>query len=140
MLGRNLMKWMYEHERTPVYLCRRAGMDPDDLIDLIVGTAEPGEGILNRLAEATELPLDQLQTSAADRAVGERATDPLRCYTVKETANRMSVSPDTVRSEMDSGALGYIIVGQRARRIPHQALEERLGRWRDLDRDQGHGR
>lgn len=40
------------------------------------------------------------------------------------------MSTDTVRSEMDSGALGYIIVGQRVRRIPHEALEQRISRWR----------
>ena len=140
MLGKQLLQWLYGQDRTPGFLCRTAGVDPDDLIDLIVGAAAPGEDTLARLAEATELPLDQLQQAAADQAVSECGPDPLRCYKVNEVAARMGVSPDTVRSEMDSGALGYIIVGQRARRIPHQALDERLGRWRDPDRGQGHGR
>ena len=140
MLGMNIWRWMYHDKRGPDYLCERAGLDCDELFALIVGAAAPGEDTLNRLAEATGLPLDQLQTSAADSAVGEVGPDPWRCYKVNEVADRMGVGPDTVRSEMDSGALGHIIVGQRLRRIPHQALEERLGRWRDPDGDQGHGR
>ena len=51
---------------------------------------------------------------------------PLRCYRVKEVAELLQVSPDTVRKEMTTGVLGHIVVGDRAHRIPHSALEARL--------------
>ena len=38
----------------------------------------------------------------------------------------LQVSPDTVRKEMATGVLGYIVVGDRAHRVPHSALEARL--------------
>lgn len=139
MLGRFLISWMYEQERTPVYLCREAGVDPDKLIDLIVGAAAPGEDTLNRLAEATGLPLDQLRQAAADQAAGTREDDPLRCFRVRDVAQILQVSEDTVRAEMDSGSLGSVTFGQRVKRVPREALEQRLSQWREpgRDRDQG---
>ena len=140
MLGMNIWRWMYHEDRGPDYLCQRVGLDCDELFALMVGAAAPRDELLAKLAEVTKLPMEQLAASAADQAVGASELDPRRCYKVEEVARFLGVSLDTVRSEMDSGALGYIIVGQRVRRIPHQALEERLGRWRDPDRGHGHGR
>ena len=62
---------------------------------------------------------------SADRpAVAE--VHPLQCYTVREVAHLWGVSTDTVRTEMRSGVLRYVVVGERAHRIPHAALERRL--------------
>jgi len=126
MVGKLILSWMDEHERTPGYLCRKSGLTLDEIIDLITGAVVPTDTALEALAEATGLPPDQLQANAADLAVSEREPDPLHCLTVKQVAELLQVSPDTVRAEMDSGALGSITFGQRVKRIPREALERRL--------------
>ena len=72
-----------------------------------------------------------LQRAAQSATHDGKPVDSLRCYTVKQVAQRLNVSPDTVRSEIETGSLGSITVGQRAKRIPQEALEERLSRWRE---------
>lgn len=129
MLGKQLLSWMDEHERTPGYLCRKAGVGLDQLISLIVGEVVPDEEVLCRLVEATGLLPEQLQSAEADSGA-EEAIDPLSCLTVKDVAALLQVSTDTVRSEIDAGALGSILLGQRVRRIPREALEQRIAGWR----------
>ena len=104
-------------------------MPLDRLIALITGAVTPDEEVLSRLVKATGLVPEELQTCEAG-PVAERAIDSLRCLTVKEVAELLRVSEDTVRAEMDSGPLGSIIIGQRVRRIPREALEQRLSGWR----------
>ena len=131
MLGKQLLSWMDEHERTPGFLCRNSGLALDELIELITGVVVPDEAVLGRLAETTGLLPEQLQQQAADQAVGKREVDPLRCFTVKEVARLLQVSEDTIRAEMDSGVLGSITIGQRVKRVPVSALEQRLSAWRE---------
>ena len=130
MLGKKLLSWMDEHERTPGYLCRKSGLALDELIALITGDALPTDANLTTLAEATGLPREQMESNVGDLEAGQPATDPLHCLTVKEVAALMHVSEDTVRWEMDEGVLGHITVGQRAKRVPRAALEQRLSEWR----------
>ena len=111
MVGKQLLSWMDEHERTPAYVCRKAGLELDELIALITGEVAPEEEVLSRLVEATGLLPEQLQSAEAE-PVSERIIDPLRCLTVKEVAALMQASEDTVRAEIDSGILGSITVGQ----------------------------
>ena len=129
MLGKRLLSWMDEHERTIGYLCRKAGVPLDHLIGLITGEVAPDEEVLGRLVKATGLLPEQLESEGAAPGVGD-AADPLRCLTVKEVAARMRVSEDTVRWEMDAGVLGSITIGQRVKRVPISALEQRLAAWR----------
>ena len=112
MVGKHLLSWMDEHERTPGYLCRRSGLSLEELIELITGNV-PAELLLDCLAESTGIPRELLQPSSPEPAVGAPGPDPLRCLTVKEAAALLQVSEDTVRSEIDSGALGSVTIGQR---------------------------
>ena len=130
MVGRKLLSWMDEQERTPGYLCRISGLTLDDLIALITGDAVPNDEALAALAEATGVPREQLQSHGVDPEAAELATDPLRCLTVKQVSALMQVSEDTVRWEMDEGVLGSITIGQRVKRVPIAALEQRLSAWR----------
>lgn len=130
MLGALLLGWMEEQERTVGFLCRKSGLTIDELIALITGAVAPTDTVLAALAEATGVPLERLQTSAADVEVGERKLDPLHCLTVKQVAALLQVSEDTVRAEIDAGTLGSITVGQRVKRIPREALDARLAGWR----------
>lgn len=130
MVGKTILAWMDEHERHPGYLARKAGLSAGALIALIVGedAAIPAE--LKALEEAMALAPGQLVEAASENAGGVGAKkDPLTCLTVKEVAARMQVSEDTVRKEMELGMLHCITVGQRVKRIPWAALQQRLDRW-----------
>ena len=133
MMGKHLLLWMHEQERTPAYLCRISGLTLDELIALITGDAVPSDEAVAALTEATGVPREQLESNGADREVGERGTDPLRCFTVKEVAALLQVSEDTVRAEIESGALGSVTIGLRVKRVPRAALEKRLSTWRRID-------
>ena len=118
------LHWMDEHDRPLGYLARQCGMDAERLISLITGHSAPTNEELAVLASAVEVEADELAHSDASPALGD--THPLRCYTVREVAALLGVSTDTVRKEMDRGALGYIVVGERAMRIPHAELQRRV--------------
>ena len=112
-------------------MARQADVDPEILIKLIAGETTADMTALIALERAMCLPEGDLQREPQSANDECSHLDPLRCYTVKQVAERMGVSPDTVRSEMETGALGSITVGQRAKRIPHEAFEHRLSQWRN---------
>ena len=124
-----ILMWMVENDRSFGYLCGKAGLSPECLVNLITGYAMPIPQELAALEQAMDLPAGQLLRSNALNVTTAYAPDPLRCFTVREVAERMKVHEGTVRKEMEQGILGWILVGERARRIPEQALEERLSRW-----------
>ena len=130
MVGKSILEWMVEQDRTVAYLARQADLETEMLIGVIAGGAVPTDDAVAALAEATGIPREQLQSNGVNPEDVEFLTDPLRCLTVKEVAARMKVSEDTVRWEMDAGVLGHITIGQRVKRIPVSALEKRLSGWR----------
>ena len=130
MLGRSILTWMTEEDRTIGYVSRASDIDPGRLVDVLSGKARPTDVELNGLSRATGLPVEDLQTEAQAADVGV-STDPLRCYTVAEAALIMHVSQDTVRKEAREGTLAHVILGERALRIPRLALERRLGQAED---------
>ena len=122
MSMRTVLTWMHEEDRTVAYLARQTGIEPGRLIDVMADT-EPTDDEVTALSEAIGIP-------AGDLRGGEHTDadlfDPLRCYTVAETAAIMGVSQDTVRSEMRDGTLEHVVIGARSHRIPRWALERRL--------------
>ena len=119
-----VLGWMHDHDRTIGYVASRSGIVADRVIGLLA-VAAPTDDEAAAVSELTGIPAEDLQRSGPDR--GSAADlDPLRCYKVAEVAALLSVSADTVRTEIKSGALGSLIFGARAHRIPRAALERRL--------------
>ena len=121
MLGKQILSWMYEHERTLGYLCRKAGLTIDGLIALITGAVAQTNTVLAALGGATDLSEDQLQTSAADLAASERKANPVSCLTVK--------------TEIDASTLGSITLGEPVKRLLERGDRTEAGkvaqrRWR----------
>ena len=52
------------------------------------------------------------------------ATSRDQFYTVKEAASILKMSDDTIRRMMNRGAIKFIRVGKRMRRISQKALDE----------------
>ena len=123
-IGDAILRWMDEHDRTLAHVARNSGLDVGEIIALVCGHSQSSELELQCLAEALELDAGELQPGEDDRPVAD--PHPLQCYTVREVAHLLGVSQDTVRAEMRSGALRYVVVGERAHRIPHTALAWRL--------------
>ena len=122
-IGETILTWMGANDRTLGYLARTSNLETDRIIALITAQSPPTHEDLEALAEVTAMGVGDLLS--ADRpAVAE--VHPLQCYTVREVAHLLGVSTDTVRTEMRSGVLRYVVVGERAHRIPHAALERRL--------------
>ena len=123
-IGEIVLRSMHEHDRSPGFLDRQCGVDVERLMLLITGQAAPTDGDLTSLAGAMWVEPRELAQSHEAPALAD--VHPLRCYTVREAANLLAVSEDTVRKEMSTGALRYIVVGERAMRIPHGALAWRV--------------
>ena len=122
-IGETILTWMGEHDRTLGYLARLSNLDVPRVIALIAAQSPATDEEVAVLAEAMALEVGDL-LSAERPAVVE--VHPLQCYTVREVAHLLGVSQDTVRAEMKTGVLRYVVVGERAHRIPHAALEWRL--------------
>ena len=131
MLGKSILAWMHEQDRSINYLSRSAGIAPERLIDLLVAAVAPVHDELAALAHVTGLPVEDLSREA-EASRQDTPIDPLRCYSVVEAAGLLGVSPDTIRKEMSQGTLAYVVLGERAMRIPRRALEERLARSPDI--------
>ena len=127
-LGALILQWMADQDRSPGYLATRSGIGVDRIVDLISGAAAPTSFDISALAAATGIAEEQLQEAATSTGSTERpsALDPLQCLTVKDVANLLQVSKDTVRSAIDDGSLPSFIVGQRNVRVPRLALEQHL--------------
>ena len=129
MVGTIVLKWLVDQDRTVGYLARQAGVDTDALVHVITGGMPVDAQDLLALEHAMGVPEGKLQQAADVGPSPEERPDPLVCFTVKQVALMLQVSEDTVRAEVDDGVLGSIVVGQRVRRIPRAALEDRLSRW-----------
>ena len=130
MVGKTILAWMVEQDRTLAYLSQQSGLDVDTLVGLIVGEADVDVQGLTALEQTMNLSPGALEPVATSIAPDPEPTDSLRCFTVKEVASRLRVSEDVVRQEMATGKLWYIIVGVRGQRIPWHALEHRLSGWK----------
>ena len=130
MVGKCILTWMVEQDRTVTYLARRADLDVDVLVSFITGDLPSETQSLEALEVAMGLPRGELQAGVPEDTPDRTPVDSLQCFTVKEVAERMHVSEDVVRQEMAHGVLPFITVGVRSQRIPREALEERLARWR----------
>ena len=120
MLGKQILSWMYEHERTLGYLCRKAGLTIDGLI---TGAVAQTNTVLAALCGATGFSEDQLQTSAADLATSEREANPVSCLTVK--------------TGIDASTLGSITLGEPVKRLLERGDRTEAGkvaqrRWRGI--------
>ena len=137
MIGKTILTWMDAEDRTLSFLARTAGVNVEMLVALITGggVATPEE--LSALELAMDLPRGTLEPGSipADPTAGP--DDPLHCLTVKEVAALLQVSEDTVRAEIERGALGSITIGQRVKRVPKAALEKRLSTWREAGGETG---
>ena len=103
-------------------------IDADDLIAIITGAIAPSPEQLDAVALATGLPDSPLQEAATAWAP-PAPPDHLRAFTILQVAQRLQISDDTVRREMNRGRLGFVVIGERLQRIPWSALEEILD-WR----------
>ena len=129
MVGKTILAWMVEQDRTLAYLSQQSGLDVDTLVGLIVGEADVDVQGLTALEQTMNLSPGALGPVATSIAPDAEPTDSLRCFTVKEVASRLRVSEDVVRQEMATGKLWYIIVGVRGQRIPWGALQDRISQW-----------
>lgn len=116
---------MAEEDRTIAYLARQCGVEQDRLVLALSGRVLADADLVSALERAMGLPEGELLD---DREIGDIAGDAahLRCFTIAEVARRTRTHPDTVRKELRTGRLGYIVLGDRGTRIPYRALEERL--------------
>ena len=121
-IGEIVLGSMHEHDRSPGFLDRQCGVDVERLMLLITGQAAPTGEELEALAAAMGIEAHELAQSDEAPAVAD--VHPLRCYTVREVAALLQVSEDTVRKEMSTGALRYIVVGARASHPPRRAAVE----------------
>ena len=119
-----LLEWMHLEERTVGYVASRSGIEVGRLIQLVSGAGPSGDE-LSALSAVTGIPAEALGERGGSRPCSVDF-DPLRCYSVAEVADIMAVSKDTVRAEMKTGALEYVLIGARVQRIPRAALERRL--------------
>ena len=129
MVGKTILAWMVEQDRTLSYLSQQSGLDIDTLVGLIVGKVDVDVQGLTALEQTMNLSPGALEPVATSIAPDPEPTDSLRCFTVKEVASRLRVSEDVVRQEMATGKLWYIIVGVRGQRIPWGALQDRISQW-----------
>ena len=124
MMGKTILAWMHDEDRTVGHLARRSGIPADRLIELLAGAELTGDEAL-ALANLTGMPVEELRDNSSVTESG-RSADPLRCYTVAEASALLGVSPDTIRKEISQGTLAHVVLGQRSIRIPRRAIEERL--------------
>ena len=129
MVGKTILAWLVEQDRTLAYLSQQSGLDVDTLVGLIVGEADGDARGLLALEQTMNLSPGALEPVATSIAPDPEPADSLRCFTVKEVASRLRVSEDVVRQEMATGKLWYIIVGVRGQRIPWSALQDRIAQW-----------
>ena len=127
-VGAIILRWLHDQDRTLAFLATTASIDADNIINILTGAIAPTSDQLDGLAQATGVQDGELYTAVA-MADPPAPPDPLRAFTVSQVATRLQVSEFTVRREMDRGRLGYIVIGNRQRRIPSDALAERLD-WR----------
>ena len=123
MLGKRLLRWMCDDDRTVGYVGHKCAVDVPRLIDLITGAA-PTEEETAALSGLTDIPAEEL--AGKGQPAADTLHDPLRCYSVAEAAGILQVSADTVRHELKSGALHHVVLGHRVQRIPRYAIEDRL--------------
>lgn len=90
MIGKTMLNWMVEHDRTVGFLARQSGMDPDAVVELIAGETTADIAALIALERAMGLPEGALQREAQSATGEHDHLDSLRCYTVKQIADRMA--------------------------------------------------
>ena len=131
MIGKTILTWMDAQDRTLSFLARTAGVNVEVLVRLITGGGVATREELSALEHAMDLPQGSLEAGTILADPTAVSDDPLRCLTVKEVAALLQVSEDTVRAEIESGALGSVTIGLRVKRVPRAALEKRLSTWRE---------
>ena len=125
-IGNTILHWIQDEERTLGYVARKANLAIDDLIAIVAGDVAPSSDQVSALALATGLTEEQLQEACTSADPDDRQVDPLECFTPKEVAKLLRVSTDTVYRELNEGVLQHVVFGERVKRIPRQALEQRL--------------
>ena len=116
-----IFTWLAEHRRDPVYLADLCRMDPDRLAMLVCGHAVPTDHELAMLADATGVPVDDIQQDAETKT-GVAAVNPATCYSASQVAELLSTSADTIYTMMADGRLYWVLVGEKLKRIPHFGL------------------
>ena len=122
MIGRPFVEWMRAEDRTIGYTARQCEMDETRLVDLLVGHADPTNEELLALAEVTGVSVDDLR-GAADATPAATAAGPREWFSVREAAEHLGVSEDTIYAMTKAGTLRYAVVGQRLKRIHRQDME-----------------
>lgn len=128
-IGALLLRWMSDEDRSPGYLATRSAITTERLVDLLAGTAVATMFEISALAVATGFTEEQLHEAgiSQDGPVDRSASpDPLQCLKVKDVANLLQVSQDTVRAAIEAGSLPSFVVGQRNVRVSRMALEQHL--------------
>ena len=129
MVRLTILRWLFREERTISHLAKSCGVSDEALVEFLAGTGAADAAMLTALEQAMDLAEGSLQQAADEEGAKTGDGDPLRCFTVDEVAARMKVHPDTVRKEINQGKLRHIVVGDRGKRVPWNALEERLAQW-----------
>ena len=128
-LGSLLLGWMADEDRSPGYLAVRSAITVDRLVDLLTGSAMATMFEITALAAATGFTEEQLQQACVGQAEPvdqSKSPDPLQCLRVKDVAQLLQVSQETVRSAIEAGSLPSFVVGQRNVRVSRMALEQHL--------------
>ena len=128
-IGTLLLRWMSDEDRSPGYLATRSAITVERLVDLLAGSAMATMFEITALSAATGFTEEQLQKACVgqDEPVDRSdSPDPLQCLKVKDVAQLLQVSQDTVRSAIEAGSLPSFVVGQRNVRVSRMALEQHL--------------
>ena len=127
-VGRLILQWINDEDRTLGYLSTKSAITTERLIDIITNAAAATSFEVSALALATALTDQQLSDAAAGTNPPDppSAPDPLQCLTVKDVASLLQVSTDTVRNAIEVGSIPSFVVGQRNIRVPRLALEQHL--------------
>ena len=122
MLWKICLVWMAGERRDPVYLSERCGMSPERCIAVMCGETRPDEAELAALSEVMSIPVEELRR-AADATPAATAAGPQEWFSVREAAEHLGVSEDTIYAMTKAGTLRYAVVGQRLKRIHRQDME-----------------
>ena len=91
MVGKMVLKWLVDQDRTVGYLARQAGVDADALVHVITGETPADAQDLRALEDAMGLPEGELQQATDVGPSPEERPDPLICFTVKDVALMVTV-------------------------------------------------
>ena len=131
MLHEIFFAWMANEQRTPGFLAEQSGVDLDRLIALERGEDAPTIDELVALSGVTGVPVEELR-EAADATSSATEAGQQEWYSVREAAEHLGVSTDTVYAMINAGTLDHTVVGRRLKKIHREDLGRlRMGQTRD---------